>query len=327
MNILFACDNNYIWLTGIAMISLFENNTDSEKIDVYLMGDGISEENKDILGKLAEKYNRKCIVIDVPDLEIPEELCSSRWPKSAFSRLFAGYYLPESVNKILYLDSDIIVNANIKDLWNTAVDDKIVYGVKDCISKSYRKNLGLNSNAPYVNAGVLLINVKKLREIQVAKKLEQYVKKYIKRIYYADQDILNGMLNSEIGTIEPRYNVMSLQALYSYDDVMKLRHPTNYYDKSEFERAVNSPNIIHYTTCMLSIRPWFSNTNHPFAASFQKYLALSPWRDVKLQEYQHKKNKRTTILNCFHKMPHGIGFFLLGWTHSVVVPVLNRMKK
>ena len=51
MNVLYTCDDNYVWLMGISTISLFENNKTIEDLQVYLLGDNISQENKDKLKK------------------------------------------------------------------------------------------------------------------------------------------------------------------------------------------------------------------------------------------------------------------------------------
>ena len=55
MNILYTCDNNYVWLMGISMTSLFDNNKDMKEITVYLIGDNISDENREKLTEIAEK--------------------------------------------------------------------------------------------------------------------------------------------------------------------------------------------------------------------------------------------------------------------------------
>ena len=78
MNIVYTCDNNFVWIMGISMISLFENNRECNNIHVYLLGDGISEDNRQTLSDIASKYYRTFTLINVPDLNIPEKLSSAR---------------------------------------------------------------------------------------------------------------------------------------------------------------------------------------------------------------------------------------------------------
>ena len=110
MNVLYTCDDNFIWIAGISMYSLFENNKSMQKIHVYLLGDNVSDENKQLLNGIADKYHQDFDAIDVPKLAIPPALISQRWPRSAFTRLYSAQILPLTVEKVLYLDCDYKYN-------------------------------------------------------------------------------------------------------------------------------------------------------------------------------------------------------------------------
>ena len=142
MNVMYASDDNYSWLMGISMISLFENNKESKEINVYLFGDNIVEENKQKLHVIAEQYNRSLKIIDVNDLKLPEKLYTSRYPKSAYSRLFAYDLLPNEVKKIIYLDCDIIVMGNLQDLYERDTSGFAFMAVQDYLSNGYKKKIG-----------------------------------------------------------------------------------------------------------------------------------------------------------------------------------------
>jgi len=77
---------------------------------------------------------------------------------------------------------------------------------------------------------------------------------------------------------------MTIDAVHTYEEIQQLRRPTNFYGKEELQKAVKDPAIIHYTTNMLVIRPWFSNTDHPFADVFKKYMGMSTWKNRELKE-------------------------------------------
>ena len=323
MNVLYTCDNNYVWIMGISMISLFENNKKQKNLNVYLLGENLTKDNKEILKNIAIRYNRECFIIDTPKLNIPKALCSKRWPISAFIRLFAGQLLPQDLKKVLYLDCDTIVNDDIYDIWNIDIKKYKFLGVKDCISKTYKKNIGLDKNSVYINAGVLLINLEELRKVDIFKAIESYLNKYVHYINYADQDILNGMFHKSIGVLRPEYNVMTLISEYDYKYILSLRLPTNYYSKEEVHLAVQNPKIIHYTTCMLSIRPWFSNSEHPYLKEFRKYMNMSIWADKKLEEYKFN-TKESKVLGNISKLPKYIEVKLLGLLHAGLKPMYIR---
>ena len=115
MNVLYTCDNNYVMLMGLSMISLFKVNINADEINVYLIGENISNENKTILKNIANEYKRKCIIIDLPELKLSQNLYFKRWPKSAYTRLFCGEILPEEVKKSIYIDCDTIVKESLAD--------------------------------------------------------------------------------------------------------------------------------------------------------------------------------------------------------------------
>lgn len=325
MNILYTCDNNFVWLMGISAISLFENNKHIKEIKVILLGEKISEKNKLHLNDIAQKYNREIEIIDVPKIDIPSSLTTARWPLSAFTRLYAGSLLPSTIKKILYLDCDTVISGDIGEIENIDLGSNVVLGVKDCIGGLYKENIGLNKDDSYFNAGVLLIDLDKLRLIDINRKIEVFMKKYRNVICFADQDILNGILKGRIGVLEPQYNLMTLIATYEFKDVIKLRRPTNYYSKNQFCCALASPKIIHYTTNMLVIRPWYANSDHPLKDEFIKYRNISPWKNFKFKDMFFTSNE-AKLFFLISKLPKDISFFILGISHSVIKPFCMRLK-
>ncbi len=325
MNVLYTCDDNYVWIMGISMVSLFENNKELEQLNVYLLGENISKENKMILQDIGSKYQREIYIIDVPELDIPKSLVSNRWPLSAYTRLFAGQLLPETLDKILYLDCDTIILGSLKKLEDFPMEGLILAGVKDCIGKTYKQNIGLEKETLYVNAGVLWMDLKKLRTVRISRLMDDYLRKYAFYINYADQDLLNGIFQERIGVLGAEYNVMTIAGVHSYKEIITLRRPTNYYDESDLRQAVQNPKIIHYTTNMLIVRPWYRNTDHPFAQEFQKYLACSPWRDRRLDAFVFTK-KESKVIRLVKILPSYLSNKLLGMLHAELKPRYIRSK-
>ena len=325
MNVLYTCDDNYVWIMGISVISLFKNNQHIDELTVYLLGENISNENRKLLQNIAKKYQREICIIDVPQLDIPETLVSARWPLSAFTRLFSAQMLPDNIERILYLDCDTIVVSDISELEEIDVGNKIFYGVKDCIGKTYKENIGLLPDDTYVNAGVLLINLILLRKLDIRSSIDAYMRKYIKLINYTDQDILNGVFKGNIGELKAEYDIMTIATVYSYEDIVRLRKPTNYYTKEELLDAINKPIIIHYTTNMMIVRPWYNNTNHPFACEFRKYMNESPWSNKELGDmcFNTKSDK---IIRIIEILPRELANRILGLIHSEIKPLYIRFK-
>jgi len=325
MNIIYTCDDNYCWLMGISMISLFENNKNADNLKVYLLGDNISADTYNVLSGIAQKYNRNFELIDVPNLNIPKSISSGRWPKSAFTRMFAAELLPPTLNKVLYLDADTIVNDSIIDLFEFDSKEYAVCGVKDCVSKFYKKKIGIKSKAAYINAGVLLLNLDLLRKIDVRDRMNKFLDRYISAVNYADQDVLNGIFAGEFGILPPQYDVMTLPSVYSYNQIQQIRRPSNYYSRKEIDYSTSHPVIIHYTTCMLNVRPWCVESYHPFSWLFKKYKSMSPWSDKPFGK-SNFSSKEHRIISKMLMLPETISYPAIGLIHSFISPNFKRIK-
>ena len=325
MNVMYASDDNYAWLMGTSMISLFENNKNVSEINVFLFGDNLSSDNEKILKGIADKYGRGFMHIDVEKVTIPDYIMSERYPKSTYSRLFAYDLLPSYVKKLIYLDCDIIVSGNLEDMFNRDVEGYAFLAVKDCVSKAYKRKIGLKASDTYINAGVMLMNLDKLREIPIAERMKKFVDKYSTAMSYADQEIVNSIFQGYFGTLPPEYDVMTIESEYTWRQLCQLRHPHDYYSKNEIEYAKANPKIIHYTTCMLNVRPWFNNSKHSLAWQFDKYLAISPWKDKEKKEMRFTEKKYKTM-QSLEKYPDWIKYPLLGLLHSYLRPYYMMLK-
>lgn len=325
MNIIYTCDNNFVWIMGISMISLFENNMTNHNLHVYLLGDNISTENKSILDNIAKTYNRKFTLIDVPDLNIPSILTSKRWPKSAFTRMFSGDLMPKECKRALYLDCDTIVKGSLEDLESYNMEDYAIFGVKDCVSSLYKQKIGIKDTNCYINAGVLLMNLEKMRSLNIREMMSNFIKEYASNINYADQDILNGMFSGNFGVLQPNYDVMTLTCAYTYKQICQIRKPSYYYSKEEIEFSNKYPIIVHYTTCMNNIRPWHKNSNHPYAADFDYYMQKSPWKD-KEKGIANFNGIDQIILKLVLALPNNISFRVIGFIHGVIRPFIIKLK-
>lgn len=316
---MYASDDNYAWLMGISMISLFENNKESQEINVYVFGDHLSEDNQKTMDSIADKYGRKCHHVDVAKINIPKILMSDRYPKSTFSRLFAYSLLPKEVEILIYLDCDTIVMGSLEDMFNMNVEGKAFLATKDCMGKAYKRKIGLKDCDTYINAGVMLMNMKRLREIPIADRMVAFVDKYAEAMTYADQEIVNGIFQGDFGILPVEYDMQTQFVQYPYEEICRIRHPHRFYSKEEIEYGKQNPQIYHYTTCMLDVRPWFANSKIVNAWAFDKYMAMSPWKDKKkaLKTFDGMANG---VLKQVEKMPKAVRIPILGLIHSVLRP-------
>lgn len=324
MNIVYASDDNFAEIMGVSMLSLFENNKDVEEIVVFILDDGIKQQNKTNLELLAKEYHRTITLIPLKGLKLKlNNLSQQRGSISTFSRLFLSTLLPESCNKVLYLDCDTIVRHSIKPLYNTDFEDNIVCGVMDCISKQHRSKVGLADNATYINAGMMLIDLQAWRSHHIEDNIESIILKFNGRVPYADQGIINLALQGAIKIVHPQYNCISVYTAFDFNDLLEYRQPSACLSSTEINEAKNDPTIAHFVTLFCISRPWMKNSVGPFFDEWKSYKQKSPWKNN--PERPVKKNIFQTIAALFYQYaPKSISLTLLGFLHARIKPIIMR---
>lgn len=274
MDIVFCIDDNYVIPCGVAMTSLFENN-DGYEIMVHIIGMNLSESKAKELEQIICQYNST-----INFYNIEEEYINSfnfafdpeitHLNIAAYIRLFVAEILPSDIDKILYLDSDLIIVDNLSELWNTPMKDYSTAGVVDRVA--FKRETYTRLNYPeifsYINSGVLLINLNYWRENDVLGKFIDYEKKNHSNIEIHDQDVINGVLYSSILLLPVRYNMQS----------------PFYFRKREFIElgedigfAIKNPAIIHFT---ILPKPWIIGSFHPETKCFINYKNISLFKNV-----------------------------------------------
>jgi len=328
MNIVYASDNNFAEILGISMTSLFENNKSSSEIVVYILDDGINEENKSRLSSIAEKYGRTLIFKPIPNLHelVGVEIhTNERWALSTFSRLFLEKILPESVEQIIYLDCDMIVNDSLEELFGIELGDNYCGGVWDCMSDGHKINIGLKPEDNYFNAGMLLISLKNWRKDNLCAKYIDFINKYNGKTPYVDQGVVNGTIARRITTVGIRYNCYTAAYDFSYKDLIKYRKPSKFYSEEEVEEAKKNPAIVHFTTSFLSLRPWVEGCQHPYAKEWLRYKAMTPWADTPMRA-DNRSGKKKLAVRIYKFLPKSISVSIAGLLHARIVPALRGKK-
>ena len=124
MNVLYSSDDNYAQHMRVSNYSLLRHNAEFENIRLYVIDNDISPANKDKLREMVSRFSNAEIMF-LPFLEWKEKLrLNMSWDISisSYARLFMGEMLPETVDRVLYADCDMIVCEPLRELWNTPLD-------------------------------------------------------------------------------------------------------------------------------------------------------------------------------------------------------------
>ncbi len=212
INILVTLDENYIPYLNTMLSSLLYSNPDCY-FKVCLLHSGIPDaalsETRCVLGE-----SGRLIPVQAKDIGLDNAPTTSRYPKEIYYRIFAAKYLPDDMDRILYLDPDIIVNGSIKELYELDFEDYFFAAashIRRVLHKVNELRLGMDEDSPYINSGVMLMNLKRLREEQDYQDVLDFIEKRKNVLSLPDQDIISTLYGSKIYTLDSfRYNMTEL---------------------------------------------------------------------------------------------------------------------
>lgn len=280
LNVVFASDENYVPYLSVALISLLKNNyNDFDTINIFILDNGITKNSQKKLLTISEEYNSNLIFIK-PKMEELTNLnseISSRLPLSTFSRLFLDKLLPHSIDKVIYMDCDILVLDSIKNMYNNNLKDYFCAGVIEQVQPAIKKQIKFKEKDNYINAGIILINLDRWRKENVSEKFIKFINTHPK-LYDADQSVINGSLKNEILFLNPRYNLVSRYHFKNYENISKLSGLNNLnVNKKIIEEAQNNPAILHFTGSKFMHYWYDKNKSHEYGIEFRKIAKMSPF--------------------------------------------------
>lgn len=202
MNILIATNEAYLFYTKLLLHSLFMQQKD--EVDIYLFHRDLSETSVNELQCLCEQYPLKRLF---QTRLTPERLSglkgSEKLPVETYFRIVALDLLPAELERILYLDVDMIVKKPLDELYQADFDGcavvacEDVYGYVFGATQKNEKRLGLRKCGQYFNAGVMLFNLEWFRTTGFVAHILDYVCENEEKLLWEDQDALNVMLEGK----------------------------------------------------------------------------------------------------------------------------------
>ena len=229
--IFFAVDNEYIPFLAVTLQSIVEHSTGEYYYVIKILYTNISEENKEKINK----YTKENINIEFVDLNYYiEKIKGKLYTRDYFSmttyfRLFISNLYPQ-YNKAIYLDSDIVLLADVAELYNEDIGDNLVGAVPDDIIQQNQvfqeyveKVVGVASYKNYFNAGMLIMNLDQLRKNKFQEKF-LYLLENVKYSVVQDQDYLNRICKGRVKLLDIGWNVMPNATKDVNEEDIKLLH-------------------------------------------------------------------------------------------------------
>ena len=291
MDIVACFDHCFVMPTGVMIYSVCANNVESEIVFHLVIDESVTEKDKKDLTDTVSAYKGKSVVfypissdefINLPALKGQNHLNHATYYRLALSDI-----LPSTLQKVLYLDGDIIVVHSLQSLWETDLTGYALAAVPagSCSTEiTIYNRLGYSLEFGYFNAGVLLINLEYWHKKQISKVFREFISTRYGDIRAHDQDVLNAVFFDKKLSLPIKYN-LTMPYLSRWPMFDKARYG------KELEEALTNPVIIHFTPN----HPWcFNRYTFPLESIFHEYKSKTIWSHVPI------KDKRPLMLRLRH---------------------------
>ncbi len=316
ISVVFILDNSFAMQTATSITSLLKNKNKNTFYDIYLIVNQVSDAN---LHRIKKQQSQNCqIIIKQADMKKFQNLHHYRQGGylSATESALLKFDLPQilkHLDKVLYLDGDVIIRSDLSPLFDIDIENYYLAAAHDT-GKLYIENEFFRKYSDYFNSGVMLLNLKKLRQDNITETLIE-TKKNLNDQNLMDQNVLNVVLSSHVKLVDSRWNFLALnlyrsQKKWKIEDLNRLCKTQYKSLKDLTKQAV----IIHFSS---REKPWKYPSSF-LADEWLKYYKKSPYKHEKLvfaEDYQKnnfweklfsvkngKRHKLVTILGLSIKI-------------------------
>jgi lipopolysaccharide biosynthesis glycosyltransferase len=294
--VVLAADDRFAMPLAATVRSALDNLAADARLRIFVLDGGLRERTKQRLLRSwpAGRYEVEWLRVDARALAgVP---VSGHVNVVSYFRILIPRLLPRDVRRVIYLDSDLVISADLARLWAHDMSGHLCLAVQDCSSpyidsaqalanysrcgaylasiepiRNHRQ-LGLDPRAPYFNAGVLVIDLDAWRAADLSTQLLECLAANRKHVRWWDQYAMNVVLAGRWGRLDLRWN----QGSHIY------RYPTwqqSPFDQVSYDEQRDDPYIVHFTT---RHKPWRASCRHPLARRFFDYLERTDWAEWRM---------------------------------------------
>ncbi|MBV9077397.1 MAG: glycosyltransferase family 8 protein [Methylobacteriaceae bacterium] len=261
IHVLFCIDRGYVAQAGVAIASLVASNPESALEISIASFDPLLDASERIFASASRRHpdcRIRCYHLDEGAFaDLPT---TQRFSTSIYTRIILDRFIDSQQTRVLYLDADTLICADLRPLWNEPLDGKVMGVVRDHFRLD-GEQIGFGPDTPYFNSGVLLIDMAAWRAARCEERVLDYLARHGQSLPWMDQDALNVALRDEVKFLDLAWNFQPRCA-----DV-----PARFLGLSDADYAAlrASPKLIHYTT---SLKPWVAAHRVHYS---ERYLAAA----------------------------------------------------
>ena len=269
IHLLMTLDERYVPQLQVLLTSLHINNP-GEGFHLWLMHRGLPPAALEAIKAQCGRYGYGFSPVEVDGSLFAGAPVTRQYPQEMYYRLLAPHLLPESLERVLYLDPDILVINPLRPLWELDLAGHLFAAAAHTGHTELANNVNrvrLGTRHDYYNSGVLLMDLKAGRDHIVPSEVFQYAADHAKELLLPDQDMLNALYGEQVLELS--------DAVWNYD----ARNYNTYYLRSggtcDLDWVMSHTAILHF--CGKS-KPWKRGYAHRFGLLYKHYRSLT-WRE------------------------------------------------
>ncbi len=324
MNIVMTSSDLYSKLAITTFKSLFINNKGVDEITIYYIGDKLTGVSRNNLINIVKEHDepghkREIVFVPMPD-HFDKLTGSNRNGQTVFCYCYFQDLLPSTVDKVLLLEGDQIVTANLTELYETDITNYYIAAADDLQSSVYKKKIGMKTTSPYVNCGMILYNLKKWRDDGITEKITNVLNSNQHMFFYDVQDVINFTCEGGVKVLPPKFNCTTAVFLFDYKNMIRYRRPSTKCSKEDYEEGKKNPVIVHFTkNQVIQPRPWVEDCYHPYKDYYMNVRVQTVMKDEPL--WKHNPERLNKIANFLYmKVSKSLTASLLGIVHAYLYP-------
>lgn len=296
-HIAFCINNDWVMQCGVLIKSILK--TMNKKFVFHIINKDISEYNKKLLNSVLDG-NSSLIEYHMVPLEWDDKLVirsNDRLTVETYYRFFIPALISSEVDRILYLDADILCLSDFEELFTMNIENFSCAMVEDCRANEICKynRLGYGNAYGYYNAGVMLINLKYWRQNSVSERLINFVVENPEKCWAHDQDAINALLYGKIKKLSYKYNLQTLllqeplwEDLKNCPREIYIRAKIKKDDWIHVKEAIYAPCFVHFTELY---KPWMMVCKTPYAKIWRFIYGQTIWSSNKLKRWGKQGSK------------------------------------
>lgn len=262
-----AFDQNYLVPFYALAESVLQNNL-QEKFVFHCITTGVEESERQKIIDYLQLRECQVYFYDIDEYKSTLDKLTNTtrnvWTLATYYKMFFPFLVPKNVTKLLYLDIDIVVLRNLREVYETDLATYPLAAVPDLYVDT-RETLGIINSDDYFNAGLLLMNIPVWKEQKVTEKAISFMNENPEKIKFVDQDALNFILKNNWKKMPQKYNVVSLHIPFELS-------------KKHLKSFISDTVILHFT----GVKPWQFLCTNRYRYLYEYYLKKSPMQRAKI---------------------------------------------